>query len=793
MMRFRVIDVTKHRKKVFYIFGILSVVAVFFVARLRFSFDFEQFFPKGDDDLTFFQDFIKDFETDDNFLLVAIPNVKNSIIKAQRGGLLGLIDKFGSDKNAAPELDKNGVILGGGVFDTAFLQKFDQFVNKAQFLPFVKQAQSLTTLSLPVKTPFGVVAFPVLHTDDPEQLANDQEKVLNDERFVRNLISKDGSTLVCFLKTRDKLNLQESELLMDSLHALVKPFQFENYHVLGRANFQKELVWMEKREVAVSTIVAAILVGFIMTILFRRWKTVAIALGSIGLSMLLFFGLLSALGRELSAVAALYPVLMVIIGTADVIHMLSKYLDELRRGHSKAYAIQQTIEDIGLATLMTAVTTAIGFATLVSSRIGPIQDFGLNAALGVMVAYSTVLFFSTALLSYFDINDLVKERPEGTIWDKLMAWIYQVTKVHSRKIGFIALVILGVCLYGTSKIKTNYRIESNMPVGEKVTEDFFVFEKLFSGFRPLEYAVFAQQNHRANDFDVLTQMDKFEKYIKDSVPSIRSVTSITMLYKSLNQMFNNNSPSALVMTQNRDSFALFNTFVSQLPAAAVSANVLMSKDSTKARIATRILDLGADTVMAIGDRIDRWAVQNLDSSVVKLKRTGTGYIIDKNATYVRDDLVEGLFWEVGLIALLMGLMLKNVRMVVIFLIPNLFPLLFAAALLGFLGVDLDAGISMVFTVVFGIAIDDTIHFLSSFGINKNKGMTVDEALRVTLLETGKPVCLTTIILFFGFLVMLFSIHPPSVTIGKLIAVTLITALMSDLFINPILIRWWIKK
>ena len=160
--------------------------------------------------------------------------------------------------------------------------------------------------------------------------------------------------------------------------------------------------------------------------------------------------------------------------------------------------------------------------------------------------------------------------------------------------------------------------------------------------------------------------------------------------------------------------------------------------------------------------------------------------------YVRDDLIEGLAWEIGLISLLMGLMLQNVRMVVIFLIPNLFPLVFAGALIGFLGVDLDAGISMIFTVVFGIAIDDTIHFLSSFNINRQKTGNVDAALHTTLIETGKPVFLTTIILFFGFLVMIFSIHPPSVTVGKLIAVTLITALASDLFINPLLIRWWIK-
>jgi predicted RND superfamily exporter protein len=117
---------------------------------------------------------------------------------------------------------------------------------------------------------------------------------------------------------------------------------------------------------------------------------------------------------------------------------------------------------------------------------------------------------------------------------------------------------------------------------------------------------------------------------------------------------------------------------------------------------------------------------------------------------------------------------------------------FAGALIGYSGVNLDASIAMVFTVVFGIAIDDTIHFLSSFRLNQAKGESVEKALHTTMVETGKAVFLTTVILFFGFLVMLFSHHPPSIVVGKLISVTLLTALASDLLINPILIRAWIR-
>jgi uncharacterized protein len=750
------LDITKYRKFIFAFFAVAFVTSIYFITTLRFAFDFEQFFPEGDPDLVFYQDFIKDFESDDNFLLVGVKNK-------------------------------------GGVFQQDFLRRFDSLTEKAVDLPYVKNSQSLTNIKMPIKSLFGISTTPLIHVEDTAFYDYDRKRVLQDERFVRNLISEDATCLVVLLKTKEKLKLDESEVLMQALDSLITPMGFQEHHYLGRANFQKELVYMEKREVAVSTLIAAILVGIIMAFLFRRWRTVVIALASIGLAMILFFGILGAWGRDITAIAALYPVLLVIIGTCDVVHMLSKYIDELRHGHSQIEAMWLTIKEIGLATLMTAVTTAIGFATLVSTRIIPIQEFGVNAAVSVLVAYCTVLLFTTSVLSYFKVDELIllkenKNSGFGHI-EQFMGWIYTATKSKPRQIAFIALATLLISAFGISRIGTNYTIAGNMPNRMKVTEDFHFFEKIFSGFRPLEYAVFAQNGRKTDDFSVMKQIDKLETHLRQQ-PAIRSVTSPTMIYKSLNQMSNNNRADALTLPTDSLQYADYQQLAANLPKG--TANILTSKDGTKSRIATRILDLGADSVMAVGARIDDWILKNTDPSVATFRRTGTGYIIDKNAQYIKDDLLEGIAWEVGLIALLMGLMLRNFRMIIIFLIPNLFPMVFAGALVGFLGVPLDAGISMIFTVVFGISIDDTIHFLSSFNINRGKGQTVDEALKTTLFETGKPVFIATVILFFGFLVMIFSIHPPSVTIGKLIAVTLITALMSDLFINPLLLRWWIK-
>jgi uncharacterized protein len=737
---------------IFTLMILLVLVSIIPIYHIKFSFDFEQFFPQGDDDLKYYNAFIKEFETDDNFLLI-------------------------------------GIQKKDGIFDTSFLQKINKFTLQCRSIPNVKESQSLTTLELPIKTPFGIATIPALPFDDPSYFSNIKEKLTSDERFVNTLISKDAKAIVVALKTKEHINLEESEALMSAVDTKLKPFQFEESHYLGRANFQKELVEMEKWEVGKSTVISAILVGFIMFILFRRWRSVFIALASIGLSMILFFALLSILGREFTAISALYPVLMVIIATADIVHMLSKYIDELRKGFSQTEAIKITIKEIGLATLMTAVTTAIGFATLVTSRIKPIQDFGLNAALGVLIAYLTVLIFSTALMSQFSLDQIIKTNKGALIWDKILERIYIITKNQKQKVVVVSMILVALSIYGTSKISTNISIFETLPSRSKVTDDFVFFEKKFAGFRPLEFAVLAKPPYKVYDFDIIQQVDKVEKHLR-SVKEIKQVNSYTVLFKSIHQMENNNNAQFFSITKDSTNFESQKQLIQKMP--STTANILVNKDATKARITTRILDRGADTVMKIGDEIEKWIAINTDTTKVTFKRTGTGYIIDKNAGYVRADLIEGLFWEVGIIALIMGLMLSNWRMIIIFLIPNLFPLLFAAALIGFSGVHLDAGISMVFTVVFGICIDDTIHFLSFFKLNMRKGHTVDESIHITMHETGKPVCITTIILFFGFMVMMFSVHPPSVAIGKLIGVTLIAALLSDLFINPILIRWLIK-
>ncbi len=863
------------------LYAVLAIGAAFALPRLTFAFDFASFFPQDDPDLEFFQEFVADFEADDNFLLIAVE---------------------------APRKADGGA---GSVFDTAFLNRFHAYTLAIQDLPQAGQVMSLTKFRQPLKTPFGITSTPAVHRDDPTRLPYDSVRIMSDERFLYNFISPDASTLALVLRTEGEMTLGASDSLMAQLRNLTANAGFGNkpkfsqsssrigaaneptsddtgfgdslngaqssslsaardstdddddtgfgespnerespslatesdsespadagfgespessqsrsptsdanlvevergttsagllqrlgkllgfnpidelgdgVHYLGRAYFQSELIQMQKREVAVSTLVSGLLVTLILFFIYRRWRGVLIAMGSIALGLLLFMGLLAATGRELNAMSALYPVLMVIVGTSDLIHLMTKYVDELRKGKDAHEALRTTIREIGLATFLTSATTAIGFVTLLTSRVEPIRDFGLNAGIGVIIAYITVMTFTLPLLTLFSQDQLMQTKGTVERWDawlvKLNAWVFK----NNRPIVWGTLATTLICAIGISLITTNYRIIDNLPRGSAISEDFEFFEQKFTGFRPVEYAVFVQAGYSVNDLPVLREIDKLESAMR-AEPALRAVTSQTMLVKSVQQAMAGGSAAAYRLPEDSTAYARILPLIERMPMAASA--VLVSKDGNKARITSRALDIGSDSLRQVTGRLAAFAKTQLDSSVIKVRETGTGLLLDKNSIYVRESLLWGLGGAIVMIAGLMALVFMNWKLLIISLIPNLVPLIFCGALLGYLGIELEAGISIIFAVIFGIAVDDTIHFLAKYRLVRGQGHSIDESMEITFRESGKAIILTTVILFFGFLVMLFSVHPPSVTVGLLISVTLVSALIADVLLLPVLLR-----
>jgi predicted RND superfamily exporter protein len=355
------------------------------------------------------------------------------------------------------------------------------------------------------------------------------------------------------------------------------------------------------------------------------------------------------------------------------------------------------------------------------------------------------------------------------------------------------LATLGLVLFsllGISRITTNYDIISNLPRNSKITNDFLFFEKNLAGFRPMEFAVYAQGDYLVTDFEVLREMEKIEKKLHQA-DFVNAIFSSTAIYKSIHQMTHNNRQDAYRLPDDPGEFAQYQRLAKRLP--QLNAQVLISRDGRKARITSRVSDIGADNIKAYGQKLDAWMAKNINPRIIKVRRTGTGLVMDKNAAYVRRNLLLGLGSSVGLISIIIAVLLRSWRMMVIFLLPNFVPLLVAGALLGYWGVELDAGISIVFSVVFGIAVDDTIHFLARVRTFLREGKNPLYAVKRTFLTTGKAMVVTTLILSGGFLTLVLSDFMGTFYIGLLISMTLFIALIAELMISPLVVMFFYRK
>ncbi|MGY8915974.1 MAG: efflux RND transporter permease subunit, partial [Flavobacteriales bacterium] len=430
-------------------------------------------------------------------------------------------------------------------------------------------------------------------------------------------------------------------------------------------------------------------------------------------------------------------------------------------------------------------TTALGFLSLLTSKLEGIRDFGLIAAIGVMVTFTTVMLLGSALLLMVHKRHLLREHIDYSWSTTKLLGVQNFTKNYGKSILLGSFIFGLICLLGVFNINTNYKFYKSLPKNSKISNDFQFFQTNYAGSRPLEVAVIAKNGHKVANYGVLLEMDKLEKRLQKE-PSIKSIQSVTTFYKFANKANHLNKSMYYTLPETKEEFYELAKDIEKLNRKRYSKFV--NHDGTKARITARVLDVGSDSLVNLYQNINQFIKKETDSSKVSFILTGKGYLLDTNANYVRNSILQGLLAAIFLVGLLMAVIFRNAKVLFISIAVNFFPLLFCGALLGFLNIPLEATISIVFALVFGISVDDTIHFLSKYKMGLNEGLTKERALEKTFSETGRALVITTMILFFGFSVMLFSKNEPSLIVGLLTAVTLLSALLFDLLLLPVLIR-----
>ncbi len=734
---------------------ILTGIAGFINSKIGFNYSIESYFPKGNEEVEFYEEFCTRFERDIDFVMIGVPAAK-------------------------------------GVFNESYFGKIDSLTQRLKKLDNVTKVISPTTLRYNIGTPTGLFEVPVVHLKNPERFEKDSLKIYQEKEYVGSFFSKKGLATNIIVNTTPKLNKENGDKLLSDINNLLIHFNLAESKVAGRVRTQEYYVRLMSDEFVLFSGVSIILLVIFLLIVYRSLWTVGVSFLVISFSIIWSVACIILLEGKLNMLLTMLPILLFVIGISDVIHIITKYIEELRLGAEKIAAIRTTIREVGLATFLTSLTTAIGFLSLMTSHSPPIREFGLYIAIGVMITYLISITLLPALLVLMKRPKLGDESSlKASFWNKRifngMLWFL----TNRSKIVIIAVMFGVVSLIGMFNIEVNNFFLDDLNQRSELKQDLNFFEDNFDGIRPYELAiVMKDESKNILSEDVMRDLEKIENYVGENF-KVGMIYSPVHILKATNKALNSGDQNKYELPKSSKDY---NKLISKIKKYGVlkKSRRILSEDLNSARISSKLEDIGSAQLRGKNEALLSYIESNT-SGAFEVKITGMPYLLDTTNAYITTRLVRGLGLAVLVIALIIGILFRSIKIVLISLIPNILPLLIIAGIMGFFKLDLKISTGIVFTIAFGIAVDDTIHFLSKLKIELSKGKSFPYAIKRTFLSTGKAITLTSVILSSGFVAFSLSQFYSTILIGVLICITLVVAVLADLFLLPLLLMVFYGK
>lgn len=745
-------------------FSKVSLVIVFLITLflgiqikdLKFDYNFEAFFPPDDPETQYFEDHRRRFESDNDFIFIVARNEPT-------------------------------------VFNHAFLKKVDAFADSLAKDSLVRGVQCLTNMNDYLKTPFSPMVFktPYLNLESNSDLSKDSARIFKRAELRGFFINEKADGILIYVKHQQYLSKNKCDLLKAHIDNLLAHFELNDFKYAGRTIGLGYYIDKMQNETLLFIGLSFLLVIVFLIFTFKSLWGVWVPLTIVTLSMIWIVGFMSLVGQPMNLVLTVLPSIIFVVAMSDVIHLVSKYMDELRLGKNKYDAVKTAYKEVGLATLMTSVTTSIGFVTLITVSMQPVKEFGIYTALGVMLAYILTYTVLPGLLLHTKAPKISDKTTTETTWYIILHRLLRYL-IRRRKLVFgISIFVVALGIYGTMQVKADYFLLEDLSKKSSLRQDYDYFDKEFMGLRPFEMAVEVKDPNRSVlDYEVLQEIDKVESYLTNDY-GIKQCFSIVNVLKIANRSEHGGQVEYFVLP---DSVSC-TKYIDQLKNFDQTGILASLVDSTEkyARISSTLGDVGMYEIQKRDKKLNEFMSANINSDLVEFKSTGTAHLLDLNMSSLSRNMMYGLLISCALIGLIMGFLYKSLKMVLIALAVNILPLIMIAAYLGFGGIDMKVSTAIIFTISFGIAVDDTLHFMSRFRLELSKGKTYLYALKRTFLSTGKAIVLTSVILCAGFLLLLFSDFLGTFYVGLLISLTLLFALLADLFLLPVLLMIFYKK
>ncbi len=597
--------------------------------------------------------------------------------------------------------------------------------------------------------------------------------------------------LLAITVNKDKMKSKEREALVGNIEKTCLDFAEQNdlkLHFSGLPYIRVVTSIKIKNELFMFIFLAMGICIVILFLFFRSFKAVLFPSLIVLIGVIWSVGMMALFGYKITLLTGMVPPLIIVIGIPNSIFLLNKYHQEFVKHGNKAKALQRVIMKVGNAIFLTNLTTASGFATFTITSSAILQQFGIITSLNIMGLFVLSLLLIPIFFSY-----LKPPRPrhvrhlENKNIGKAINKLTTITINYRKVVYVMAIAILGLSIYGMSLIRSSGYMVDDIPESDPIYVDLKFFEQNFGGLMPLEIMIDTRELNGVLNLVTLKKLDQLDCKLS-SYDELSQGISLAKLVKTAKQAYYNGNPKFYKLPSNPEK----NFILSYATKGNEDNTQMLHAYVDSARQVTRfsifMKDVGTIRMDSLYQQFiaevnDVFPGEHYDTTV-----TGSSVIFFKGTKYLMRNLFMSLALAIFLISLFMSVMFYSWRMVMMSLVPNILPLLFTAGIMGFAGIPIKASTILIFSVAFGISVDNTIHFLAKYRqeLSVNK-WDIGKSVLLALRETGVSMMYTSTVLFFGFGIFSMSSFGGTVAMGILVSLTLLVALMSNLMLLPSLL------
>lgn len=763
--------ILKNRLAILIGIGIITIIMLFLAQNARMSYKMAQMLPKTDSTYIDYQNFISTFGVDGSVIVIGIKNEK----LFELSNFNAWYDLTHELKNIKVPFKKNGK------------KTIEKGITEALSI-----ANAYTLTRNETKKQFDLEQL-VTKRPTTQHEVDSLKEVLYSYPFYDGFLYTDSShaTLIAVTLNREVLDSKYRNGIFTALDELLVKFETSTkikVHKSGLPYIRANSSTKVASEIKIFLLLSILITALILYLFFRSFKATLFSLLVVCIGVIWSLGILVIFGYEITILTGLIPPLIIVIGIPNCIFLLNNYHTEFKDHGNKIKSLSRVIQKTGNAIFLTNTTTAVGFATFIFTKSAILVEFGIVAAIDVLVIFILSILLIPIIFSFLNEPKIKHTKHlENKLMERVVEVLVKLVSYHRKKIYIITVIVVGLGFYGISLITTTGNIVDDLPKHDPIVTDLKFFEENFKGVMPFEIVIDTKKKNGVftDNAKTLYKIKKLQKTISE-YPQFSKPLSIVEAIQFSYQAYKKGNPKFYILPPATELNKL-KEYITKDSTRKDFASFI-DKNNQVTRVSFQMADIGTlemDTLLKeIYPKID----SIFDPKEYKVTVTGTSVAFLKGTDYLVENLITSLALAVLLIATIMSTLFSSVRMILIALIPNIIPLITTAALMGYVGIPIKPSTILIFSIAFGICVDDTIHFLAKYReeLKKHK-VGIKKSVLLALRETGKSMIYTSTVLVFGFGVFTASSFGGTIALGFLVSFTLLVAILTDLLLLPSLL------